>query len=47
MKKLFLLSFLAITVLVTSCKKEEKLEVKKSDSNTVMSGAKLRPTYDE
>ena len=47
MKKLFLLSFLAITVLVTSCKKEEKIEVKKTNSSTVMHGAKTIPTYEE
>ncbi|WP_168199391.1 hypothetical protein [Pedobacter aquae] len=47
MKKLLLLSFLAVSVLMGSCKKEEVLEIKKTDSNTVMNGAKLRPTYDE
>lgn len=47
MKKLFLLSFLSISILMVSCKKEESLVVKKTNSTTVMHGAKTIPTYEE
>jgi hypothetical protein len=47
MKKLFLLSFLSISILMVSCKKEEALVVKKNNSNTVMYGAKSIPNYGE
>jgi hypothetical protein len=47
MKKLFLLSFFTLSILITSCKKDEVVEIKDTESTKVMYGAKLRPTYDE